>query len=232
MIGEITFYRHPGRDYRKECKPGQFFWAPVPFLLTGSVPRLRLDYYDPKKPYNSSYTIEEIDIQGFRPEDADPIYELKLASDEFVLCVTHKFRPVIVVSQEVLPWRDFQRSYDECCIVVPLYSTKDVAGDFRFSKGFLLRAQAYQYPTLLYLPEDSESGVPESLARLDRVAVIHRDLLRPRPVSLTDDALYCLTRWFHYYLGAELDEILDFYRQAALEQLEGADERTGMGHAD
>jgi hypothetical protein len=220
MIGEITFYRHPGQDYRRYCKPGQFFWAPVPFLLTGSVPRLRLDYYNPKKPYNSSYTIEEVNIQRFQPEDADPIYELGLASDEFVLCVTHKFRPVIVVSREVSPWRDYRKKYDECYVVIPLYSTKDPAGEYKFSEQFLLRVQAYQYPTLFYLPEDDEYGVSESLARLDRAVVIHRDLLKPRPVSLTDDALYCLTCWLHYYLGAELDEILDFYRQAALEQLE------------
>lgn len=220
MIGEITFYEHPGRDYRQQCRPGQFFWAPVPFLLKGNVPRLRLDYYDPEKPYNSSYTIEQIDIKRFRPEDAEPIYELGLASDEFVLCVTHKFRPVIVVSQEVAHWRDYHRGYDPCYIVVPLYGTRDIVGEYKFSEEFLLRVQAYQYNTLFYLPQDDEYGVEESLARLDRVVIIHRDLLRPRPVSLTDDALYCLTRWFHYFLGADLDEILDFYRQAALQQLE------------
>ena len=232
MIGEITFYKHPGQDYRKQCKPGQFFGAPVPFLLKGSVPRLRLDYYDPKKPYNSSYTIEEVDIQRFRPEDADPIYELGLASDEFVLCVAHKSRPVIVVSREVSPWRDYQKRHDECCVVIPLYGTKDLAGEYKFSEQFLLRVQAYQYPTLFYLPEDNEYGVLESLARLDRAVVIHGDLLKPQPVGLTDDALYCLTRWFHYLLGAELDEILDFYREAALEQLDAAHDRMSMSYAD
>lgn len=223
MIGEIAFYRDPGLNYRNECKCGQFFYAPVPYMLKRRAPRLRLDYYDPENRSNSSYTIEMVDISEFRPDDAEPNHELRLASDEPVLCVPHKLRPVIVLSQEILPWRDGRREFDDCYIAIPLYSTKDPAGEYRFSEQFLLRVQAYQYPTLFFLPEEARFGIRESVARLDRAIAINREILRPYRASLTSDALYCLTRWFHYYVGAELDEILDYYRQAALEQLEGED---------
>jgi len=223
MIGEIAFYKDPGRNYRNECECGQFFYAPVPYMLKRRVPRLKLDYYDPENRSNSSYTIGMVDIQEFRPEEAEPIHELGLASDEPVLCVAHKFRPVIVLSQEILPWKDCRRKPDDCYIAIPLYSTKDPADEYKFSEQFLLHVQAYQYPPLFFLPEDKGLGIRESLTRLDRAVAIHREVLKPYRASLTSDALYCLTRWFHYYIGAELDEILDYYRQAALEQLESED---------
>ena len=220
MIGEITFYQHPGPNYRNECQPGQLFLAPMPFMLDSRVPRLRLDYYDKKKPYNSSYTIEEEDIQSFRPEDVKPIYPLRLSASEFALCMPHKFRPVIILSQEMPSWKDYQETYAECYIVVPLYTTKDAVEGYKFSEKFLLKTQAYQYPTLFYLPEDSQYGIRESIARFERSMAINRKLLKPIPASLSDDALYCLTEWFYYFLEAkELNEILKEYREAALKQL-------------
>lgn len=220
MIGVIEFYKQPGKDYRSSIEPGQLFLAPMPFLLGSNVPLLKLDYYDRDKPENSSYTIEHVDTQSFKPEDIDPIYQLKLSSKDFVVGVAHKFRPVIVLSQEMPSWRDYGRTYATCFLVVPLYRTKNDAGNYKFSEEFMLRVQAYEYPTLFYLPEDNEYGISESIVRFERIAAINRDLLKPMPVSLSDDALYCLTHWFHYFLGAELDELFSDFREAALEQLE------------
>lgn len=220
MIGEIQFYKQPEKDYRKRRDLGQFFLAPMPFLLHSTVPRLKLDYYDKAKPYNSSYTIENVSIESFQPEDVEPIHPLKLSTKDFVICLAHKLRPVIILSPQMPSLRDFKKTpYASCYLVAPIYTTKDEAGNYKFSEEFLLRVQAYEYPTLFYLPEDSESGIKESIVRLERVAAINGELLRPMPVSLHEDSLYCLTEWFHHFLGAELNEMLSLYREAALERL-------------
>lgn len=219
MIGEIDFYQSPGRTYRESCTPGQVFLAPVPFLLGPTAPRLRLDFYDKKKPHNSSYTIENTDLRVFRPDEVDPIYELGTASDQFVLCVTHKFRPVVIVSQEISQCERSGLLDENCCIVVPLYGVRDVVGQYKYREEFLLRVQAYEYPNLFYLPESTDFDVRESLVRLDRTAVLHRKTLIPRPTRLTEDALFCLRSWQNYYLGAELDAMFVQYRADALEQL-------------
>jgi hypothetical protein len=224
MIGEIEYYEGPSRDYRHSFEPGSFYIAPIPYLVGGRAPRLRVDYFDPSKPHNSSYTIVRTDMASYRPGDDDPIYELKLSSEEFVLCIAHKLRPVIALTQDVPAWRDCQQKHADCLLVVPLYSARDEAGNYRFSEEFMLRVQAYEYPSLFYLPEDVGLGIRESVARFDRVAVVHQDVLRPQPKRLTEEATECLTHWFQYFAGADLDELLYIYRELALRELRPATE--------
>ncbi len=224
---EFEFYQDPGADYRSRCEPGQFFWAPVPYLPPDvQVRALRLDYYDPAKPHNASFIVETVDIATFRPgEDLKPLEPFRLASDEFILCLTYKIRPVIVLSRTAPRWQDSRRKHDDNYIVLPIYSVKDRAGNYRFSEEFLLKVQAYQYCTLFYLPEDIEYDVNESLVRLDRALAVPRDFLRPRKAMLTEDALFFLSRWLHYYLGDDLDPILEYQRGAKLKALQKTSER-------
>jgi hypothetical protein len=224
MIGEIDYYEEPSRDYRERFEPGSFYIAPIPYLLSRSTPRLRVDYYDPSKPYNSSYTVEQTDMASFRPGDDDPIYELKLSSEEFVLCVAYKLRPVIALTHDVPVWRDRDQKYADCLLVVPSYGARDEAGNYRFSEQFMLRVQAYEYASMFYLPENVSFGIRESIARFDRIAAVRQDVLRPQPKRLTGEATECITNWFQYFVGAELDELLYMYRELALSELDPATE--------
>ncbi len=220
MIGEIEYYEHPGDDYRNEYRLGNIFNAPIIYPLKKGFHYLKLDYHDKEKPHNSNYTIEVSDIDSFNPEELAPLYEINLSRGEFILCNVYKFRQVILISNSMPDWRDYQKRFSEFYFVVPLYSTKDVSGNYRFSEEFLLRVQAYQYPTLFYLPEDLAFGIHESIARFDRMIAYDKDLLKPRPIRLTNDACSCITNWLNYFLGAELDEIISIYSKMAMEQVE------------
>lgn len=219
MIGIVEFYRSPDRNYRRKRDIGQFFLAPVPFRLSENIPRLRVDYYDKTNPRNSAYTVETVNMRSFDPTTVEPVHELRLPSDAFVLCVAYKLRPVIILSKALSDWADYQKTRGNTYLVAPLYSTKDAAGNYKFSEEFLLRAQAYEYPELFYLPERNEFGARESLVRFDRLFCVNEDLLQPKPRCLTDDAFYCATKWLHYFLGADLDDLISEFREISLQNI-------------
>ena len=98
MIGVIDYYAQPPRDYRDEFLPGQIYHAPIPFVLTENPTRLRLDYYDPATAHNSTFTLHKTELSSFKPEDDPRLRHLGLTSDDFLLSVAYKIRPVIVVS--------------------------------------------------------------------------------------------------------------------------------------
>lgn len=216
MIGEIEYYSPPRRNYRNQVEIGQMFWAPVPYLLWRNLPWLRLEYQDKENAKNSSYTIEYADAQTFEPREHQPIRELNLSSAEFVLCIAHKIRPVIVISpcSPISPLKN-----EHIYLIAPVYGVRDTSGNYKYSEEFLLRTQAYQYPTSFYLPQEDEFGIEESIVRFDKIIPAHLSILRPRPVRLSKDAVYCLQMWLHYFLGADLDEMISIYREAALKQI-------------
>lgn len=218
----IKYYERPGKDYRNTAKPGQLFIAPVPYMPHDpKVPGLRVDYYDPAKPWNSRYTLERTDLRKFDPSQEEPVRELRLSSEEFVLGIAHKFRPVIVLQSLIGPVSAELPYGDNWCIVAPLYGLKHrVTKVYKFEEDFILAAKAYKYPSVFYLPEDIEHQMEESIVWFERIQGIHVCLLRPIPVQLTSDAMYCLGHWLRYFRGEELDELLADYRKDALAALQ------------
>lgn len=104
-------------------------------------------------------------------------------------------------------------------LVVPLYSTKTDSGECKFRQLFLDKIQAYQYPTMFFLPQEDSFNVHEAIARFDRIAVVKTDCLKPKPVALSEDAIFCLSKWLQHFFGAALDEILADYQKAAIATL-------------
>ena len=220
MIGEIEFYQDPPKNYRQLREIGHFFLAPVSFSLDGSqLPRLKLDYNDQEHPENSSYTVDVIDVKRFDPRTDKPIYRLGLSSDDLVLTIPHKTRPVIIISDATPDWKVYKGERRDYYWVAPVYSVKDQAGAYKFSEEFLLRTQAYEYPNLFYLPESNEHDVHESLVRFDRAFFTHESFLTPQPKQLSEEATMSVSKWFQFFAGAELDELLYTYRELALQEL-------------
>lgn len=119
-----------------------------------------------------------------------------------------------------MPIYEKGREIGDCYLVAPLYSVKDTANRYKYEEEFILKVQAYQYPSMFYVPDSDEFNIQESIVRFDKMCVINRIVLRPIPVCLTDDGYYCLINWFNHLMGAELDEILTYYRKQALKTLE------------
>lgn len=217
MIGEIKYYQAPEKDYRNRFKRGYFYFAPVLFTLGSSLPYLRIDFKDESNPTNTSYTIQIDDSRNLERNTHEPIKQLGLSSDELATIIGCKFRPVIIISPEI-PMIN-SKGTNKCFLVIPLYSTQNEAGVYKYEEGFILRTQAYQYPNLFFLPEDKQFGVKESIARFDKASIIPSTLLNPLPNRLTDDAFFCLFQWFSYLIGGPLDEIIANYRDSAMKKL-------------
>jgi hypothetical protein len=222
MLGEIEYYQsHNNKDRRISC-PGQLAYAPIPFMLHDPISLIRQDYYDPSNPNNSNYFFEKVKITKLRDmahnSSLPRLNAIHNNNDEFGILNLHKFRPVVLISEEIHFWKDEQRDNGKGHIVAPLYTTKDENG-YKFSQMFLLNVQAYKYPNLFYLPESNQFNVRESIMRFDRLTVLSSILLEHCPTSLTDDAMYCVTHWLQYLLSGEADEILMNYRDFAIQNI-------------
>lgn len=216
MIGEIEFYKKPLSDYRKKFYPGQFFYVPIPFFCSEKIEVLELDYYDKDNLDNCNFRINSQNPSQMR--NIQPIHEINIHKGEMIVCIRHKIRLAIAISSEV-PHRLSEKEDDgNCLLVAPLYSTKDKGGKYKFSEKFLKRAQAYYYPNLFLLPEDTEYGVQESIVRFDRAIFVATTYLDHCPIMLNGQALEFMVKWFHYLTLGQLDETISLYRELLKEQ--------------
>lgn len=224
MNGAIEFYSAPPADYRKELRPGAICRAPIPFLLTDSPNRIVLTAHDVANPLDSWYTLESTDLENFDPARDKPLRHLRMNQDQFLLAVPSKLRPCILLSDPLVA----PDSQDVGFSVVPLYSVRDAAGNYRPQYTFetVLKAQAYQIPNLFYLPEDADFSMHETVARLERIQFVREPHLLPRPAVLTDRALDLLRQWTANYFGMDvcLSGALQQYMEVAAKEL-----RTRLG---
>jgi hypothetical protein len=221
MIGEIEYFVEPEKDFSVKFKIGQFYLAPIPYMLETRISYLSLDYFDVKNPSNFSLKTEVRDISGLRNHAPPSLSEVGFPSKTFSPILPHKFRPVIGISDQIPIWNEFDHSRGYCIVVIPLYSMIDDTGFHKFSQKFINCVQAYKYPSLYYIPDDVTYGIHESLARFDRITAVRSDILLPIPTQFSDDAIFTITKWLQYFLGGELDEILESYRNAALLKING-----------
>ncbi len=215
MIGEIQFYSQPNINYQKNVYIGHYYLAPIPFLLEGTISYLKLSYFDKDNFSNNQFVAEKKKIADLNFDNVPSIPELNYQKGEFSPINKYKCRPVIVISEPLPNWTDYENYNGNCAVVIPLYSTKLDSGECRFRQLFLYKIQAYQYPTMFFLPQDDTYNVHEAIARFDRIAVVKTVCLRPKPVALSEDALFCLSKWLQHFFGAELDEILANYQKSA-----------------
>ena len=110
-------------------------------------------------------------------------------------------------------------------LVTPLYTTTNEAGDLKdyIDREMILRAQAYQFENVFYLPESKEFDMKESFARLDRMVFVNANTIRPKPICLSDDALELLREWTWKCFGFPLEGLnpaLDKFIEKAAKDLE------------
>lgn len=110
-------------------------------------------------------------------------------------------------------------------MVTSLYTTTNEAGDLKdyIDREMILRAQAYQFENVFYLPESKEFDMKESFARLDRMVFVNANTIRPKPICLSDDALELLREWTWKCFGFPLEGLnpaLDKFIEKAAKDLE------------
>jgi hypothetical protein len=129
------------------------------------------------------------------------------------------------MSRSVVEWTDSRRRHDECFLIAPVYSFGSDETELAYSQTFIERVKGYVYWQLFYLPAVSGSQIREGFVRLDRIQVVHKDLLEHMPVMLSDDTRLLLRDWIRVYLGEEVDAVNDLlfeYREEAIANLKAS----------
>ena len=199
---------------------GQVFWAPSMFLLDNHRRYIVGNTYNGRA--GEQYAIEQVDLSTEFDQPREMSHTLGIRSDERALVVGAKRRPVILLSKAAASWSDGRRRHDDCYLVVPVYSFSRDETRGSYSAAFIDRVKGYMYWQLFYLPTGDNGRIREGFARLDRIQVVHRELLRQMPVMLSEDALELLRDWVRVYLGEDLKAVNDLlfeYRQEAIKQL-------------
>jgi len=212
IIGDY-YVRPAGPDFA----PGSICDATVYYLPPGPLDVLKFDFDAANRGEPVQYKIAAVDDITFNHR---PVFGPRpLEHDEAFVVTRAKRRPVVILSSATvhptiagLPRQDFAEVY---LVTPPLYSFRD-----NHPLEFRLRIAAWEYSMWFHLPGSEGFEVREGFLRLDRCLVIPRGQLRPRPVALTQNALFALHHSLWWFLTGELHATLADYRRYLLEALE------------
>jgi hypothetical protein len=156
-----------------------------------------------------------------------PSKELGLEDDELYYVYTGKRRLVAVLGCCEQTWYREERK-QIILLCAPVFSFKP-----RHSQEFILRAQAFDFPNLFYLPPGNDGCTDESAARFEYIQPIAASCLNPalgllsrQPISLSEQARDLMLVHLSRFLGlGEADRVaailgdIKAYHDLIVEQL-------------
>lgn len=208
------FYQRVPPEEHYSFHMGQFYWAPIPYVPPCSpLHILDIQSYDPLNESRISFKIVPATKNVFKDRHV-PIKALEWQTDEEIIPLRAKKRPVVIISQEQHDVAAVRTPDDLVTyLVAPVYSiTPD------HDPAFVARIKHLEYNQFFYLAEDSRFNRREAFARLDRIQPAHKRLMEPIPVRLSESAWMLLKAWVIYYLTGELDELIADIRSELLKE--------------
>jgi len=205
---------------RREFRPGQFCYVPVPHLRP--IPRiLDVERQTSEEHDNIRFTIRDANQErDFKKNDRDlPIMGLNLRSNEELLIHQAKRRPCVIISSEVdrLPELDSllrgkgKRHYHtNTTFVVPLNSIESDESRSGFPMEMAARIRCLRYRRFFYIPKHPELR-KESIARVDRVWTVEGNspvAISPIGIALAEESLSILLAMVVFCLTGEEDKYL------------------------
>jgi hypothetical protein len=197
---------------------GQLFWSHIAY--PESHPKiLKLAKYAPKDERNSVFNIVPYSDGDERHY---PVKELKLREGELFYVYKGKRRLVVVLGRIESEW--LKTSPQEYLLCAPVFSFKD-----KHSQEMILRTQAFLYPSLFYMPPDTNGCPEESAIRYELVQPVVRNCLDTffchgsrTPVRLAPEAYWLLLCHLLKFingkvLDAQTEEFMKFYCEYLME---------------
>ena len=136
---------------------------------------------------------------------------------------TGKIRPVIISGYVESKWFGTMQKVFLCA---PVFSFKP-----RHSQEYIIKAQAFSYPYLFYLPKNPNGCYEESAVRFELIQPIMKGFLNPyldlidkKPVSLTKDAYWLLLNQLSKFISEkpideQIEENTRVYQKLLLESI-------------
>ncbi|MGB3340139.1 MAG: hypothetical protein WBB37_01490 [bacterium] len=195
------YYESLARGEGSAKKPGQLYYTHV--VYPHDYPRiLKQIQYDPKNESKSTFTMK---YYSDGDEKHYPVKELKLRDGELYYILKGKKRLVIVVGYIECHWIKKDEP-QEVLICAPVFSFKPY-----HSQEMVIKAQAFDYPNLFYLPPNPYGCYNESAVRYEMIQPIMSGYLQPfydrlnnNPAILTTEAYRLLLVHLVRFLSNEI----------------------------
>lgn len=130
-------------------------------------------------------------------------------------------RPAIVLVEDTTRWA--KSPAENLALCVPLFRVAKP----KFIQSFVLKSQAFLYPSKFYVPSDPSFGIEEGIARFELIQTIHQFVIQPfpsdmKPAMLTEEFFLLLEMHLTRFLGGMLpqedQEKLDVYGELIMEE--------------
>jgi len=168
------------------------------------------------------------EVKKYEPDDRShfPIAELNLRKDENFYIYKGKERPLVVVGGVRSRWANPLRD-ERLFLCAPLFTFKE-----RHSERFKVESAGFFYPSLFYLPAETDGCSVAGVVRLEymqpiAIKALHNYLSGSpsRPVALSDEAFALfINHLARFVLRKDIDAgvcgDIDTYRELIREQLE------------
>ena len=157
-----------------------------------------------------------------------PIKELGLEEDELYYVLTGKRRLVVALGSCAQAWYPTSRELI-ILLCAPVFSFRP-----RHAQDFVIRAQAFHFPNLFYLPPDNDGCADESAVRFEYIQPMAASCLQPclgtltrQPVALSEVARNLMLVHLAQFLGlgqtsqavADILATIKAYHDLLIEQL-------------
>lgn len=199
------FFKKLPLGYHQQLLIGQFFrthayyphenlelWRPVP------------EPTEPTKTIASEFQIVAAGKDAFRRNI--PLASPKLETNEELLVIRAKVRPVVLVMPEIPPMGVDNRGYRgrvqrRLSLVGQVFGLADTkTGREEFSPSFVDRIRKMEFPQLMFLPAHPGLLEVDSLLRLDELQSVFTPHLNPSQHSLGDEVTAVLRGQLQYLL--------------------------------
>jgi len=206
-------------------KLGQFYYAHI--IYPSDYPNILKDVkIDPQNEYNSIFKIKPYSAGD---EKHFPAKMLNLRQDEMYYVNKGKIRLAIVIGYIKSEWVDLSNP-QEYVLCAPVFGFR-----LKHTQEIIVRAQAFDFPNLFYLPYDVHGCYKESAVRFELIQPVSRGSLHPymgalpdKPVILTDEAYWLMMSHLMKFLSGtvispQLDQDIADYRKLILDGLQAGE---------
>lgn len=191
-------------------QPGELWRAPSVFIAqTSQVLRPNVD--NPSSLENIRYRIHSNppDLFNHRPYYSVGFQAAGLQSDEEIVPVVVKRRPVLVLSKQLPEWNySGGRLREDVFTVLPLYSFHDDD-----EPAFVRRIKQWEFPPLIHVPPQPNLGLQEGYFRTDRMYSVARGLMNPMHLEILEDARRIVFGWTLYTFTGQIEDIFLEWRK-------------------
>lgn len=214
-----------------KIKPGVICIAPIPYVINNFY-IIRPLNPDPQSSDHQQYILQRTTPGGLTNNKDHrwklPFKDLNLDTNEDLVIVKIKRRPVVVLSRAIIDERaDDPNHFQDSFWCIPSYTLYDQFWHPQYDVDFIENINTLAYRTCFPLPYNEIVQDRQAMLRFDRVQPIKRDHLKPTQTRISKEWLLYLHEWTRFFVTGTLysegcnkiAEILNEARNLLMEEL-------------